>query len=181
MSTKRGEGVTAAWLHSHASYDGSDCLIWPFARTTAGYGCFGHEGEHYRAHRYMCRLVNGPPPTPKHEAAHSCGRGHDACVHPKHLSWKTRKENQDDRIAHGTVPKRPRRVMLTPEQVIEIRAAQGRETTASLMARFNTSHSNILDIQRGVTWKGGIAGKGGFAVKPYRGGRPKVCSLPKAE
>ena len=96
-SSLRGQGGTRKWLLAHVDYDGDDCLIWPFARIQSGRGHFGYEGKHYQAHVYMCELVNGPCP-PGHEAAHSCGRGHDACVHPKHLSWKTRAENRRIRL-----------------------------------------------------------------------------------
>lgn len=50
----------------------------------------------------MCQKAHGDPPSPKHDAAHSCGRGHEGCVNPNHLSWKTKKQNQADRITHGT-------------------------------------------------------------------------------
>ena len=54
------------------------------------------------ASRYMCELVNGSPPTPRHEAAHSCGWGQGGCVNPRHLRWATRVENEAEKIIHGT-------------------------------------------------------------------------------
>ncbi len=83
------------------AYDGSECLFWPFSRTKAGYGNMQYEGSARLVHRRVCEEVNGPPPTPKHEAAHSCGNGHLACVTKLHLDWKTHAGNMADMAAHG--------------------------------------------------------------------------------
>lgn len=85
-------------------YDGDECLIWPYARTPAGYGVLdGHKIK--VVSRRLCEEAYGPPPTPKHHAAHSCGNGHLGCVTRRHLSWKTPKENGADRIAHTLLRK----------------------------------------------------------------------------
>ena len=178
-SSKKGEGAGIKFILAHADYAFDDCLIWPLSLNTGGYGNLGYRGKIYRAHRYMCELVNGAPPSPEHEAAHSCGRGHEGCVNPRHLSWKTHQENLIDRRAHGTVPDRSRRVVLTAEQVAEIRSLEGKKSIAELMAMFKTSHSNLLDILRRHSWKDGTPGKCGFSIKLYRH-KPKT-SQPKAE
>jgi hypothetical protein len=91
-------GEPRQYLHDKVfSYDGDDCLVWPFARNAKGYGII-HGGI---VSRLVCEHVNGPPPTPEHQAAHSCGNGHEACCTKRHLSWKTAKENSDDRPIHG--------------------------------------------------------------------------------
>jgi hypothetical protein len=59
-------------------------------------------GHFERATRVMCKLAHGPAPTPKHHAAHSCGKGHEACINPKHLRWATPRENAADAKLHGT-------------------------------------------------------------------------------
>lgn len=91
-------GEPLRWLLDHVEYPEKGCLIWPFARDGKGYGSLGKKG----AHRRMCEIVNGPAPTPKHHAAHSCGNGHLGCVHPRHVRWATCSENQMDRFLHGT-------------------------------------------------------------------------------
>lgn len=83
-------------------YDGNDCLIWPYARNPGGYGLIRIEGTLRLVTRILCESKNGPPPSPQHHAAHYCGKGHLGCVTKDHLSWKTPKENQADRIVHGT-------------------------------------------------------------------------------
>lgn len=149
----KGKGKTVAFLRDNVNFDGPDCLIWPFCRKETGYGQFGYLGQRQTAHRFMCELVNGPPPTPKHEAAHSCGKGHEGCVHPKHLSWKTMSENQLDRRRHGTSsPKGRLRYKLTPEQVIEIRRLLKTEKQAVIAKRFGISRGNVYLIKSGTTW-----------------------------
>lgn len=101
MTWNKGKGKGITWLREHVTYDGSECLIWPWTRDGQGRGAVGINGKLQRAHRVMCELVHGPAPTPEHHAAHSCGNGHIACVHPKHVSWKTKEENAQDRVQHG--------------------------------------------------------------------------------
>jgi hypothetical protein len=81
-----------------APYDGDDCLIWPYARFPAGYAVLGN----ITVHRKLCIEVHGPAPSPSHQAAHTCGNGLNGCVTKRHLVWKTPKENQADRLLHGT-------------------------------------------------------------------------------
>lgn len=148
MNPNRGKGKAVAWLRANVDYDGEGCLIWPFSRDR--YGFLGHEGKHYYAHRFMCELVNGPPPSLKHQAAHSCGRGEQGCVHPKHLSWKTLGGNMLDKSIHGTNWKRVRGRKLTHEQIDAIRASA--EKPPELAKQFGVSESNIRHIQAGRSW-----------------------------
>lgn len=136
----RGKGKARQWLLDHVDYHGDECLIWPFSKGP-WYGQFGHESKTYYAHRYMCELINGPPPTPAHEASHSCGNGRKACVHPKHLSWKTHSGNQLDRRAHGTtatgIPK------FTPEMDSQIKEMRKTMTLMEIAKIFGVTHSTI--------------------------------------
>lgn len=83
------------------SYQGNDCLKWPFSRNPKGYGQIWVQGRVRRVHRVVCELVFGPPSSSGLVAAHSCGNGHLGCVNPKHIRWATVRENVDDMIAHG--------------------------------------------------------------------------------
>lgn len=87
------------------SFVGQDCLIWPYGRSVSGYGLAVVDGKGRYVHRLACAHINGPPPTPKHQAAHSCGNGHLGCCNPRHLRWATTKENSKDRELHGTLLK----------------------------------------------------------------------------
>jgi len=55
--------------------------------------------------RLVCEEVYGPPPTPKHHAAHATPNGciGGVCVSPHHIRWATPSENQQD--IHPTVMK----------------------------------------------------------------------------
>jgi len=82
------------------AYAGDDCLEWPFSIVGGGYGQIWRDGRLQIVSRVVCELVNGPPPAPEYQAAHSCGRA--GCVSPRHLTWKTRTENEADKLVHGT-------------------------------------------------------------------------------
>lgn len=164
------------WIRDVAlTYQGDDCLPWPFACSKDGYGTIGRAGKNIRVHRYICTLAHGEPPTPQHEAAHSCGLGHEGCVNQGHLSWKTRTSNQADKRIHGT-GKNGHRWKLTHEQVTEIRAAKPTEVSRVTAKRFGVNESTIRQIQTGKIWRTGKRDPGGFAVTPYRGGRPSRAS-----
>ena len=151
MATK-GEGLAKRWVLAHLDYPYKDwCLIWPFARDKHGRGMLGADGEHHWAHRFICKLAHGAPPTPDHTAAHNCGKGHDGCVNPNHLEWKTQAENLEDCRAHGTLVRHyggnVRRLM--PEQIAAIRGARGFQTQCQLAAKFGVSEGTISDIWHG--------------------------------
>lgn len=139
------------WLMAHRDYRGDECLPWPFPSKCDGYGMFGFQGKTYYAHRYMCELVNGPAPSPKHHAAHSCGSGSSGCVNPCHISWKTASENMHDRTAHGAgaIGKRAK---IAPEVAEQIKALRGIKTQQEIADMFGVSRSNVGCIQRGKTW-----------------------------
>lgn len=135
-------------------YDGDECLIWPFSRTPSGYARMGIGRKICRVSRVLCEEVNGPPPTPEHEAAHSCGGGTRGCVNPRHLRWATKLENAADRVKHGTTLRgeRAARSKLTRENVREIRSLKGRETQRELSRRFGVSTRTVYDIQARNVW-----------------------------
>jgi hypothetical protein len=150
-SGQRGQGEAVAFLRDNVGYDGDGCLTWPFCTMPTGYGAFGYLRKSHYAHRFMCELINGPAPSPVHEAAHSCGRGKFGCVDPRHLSWKTPTANALDCRAHGTHSRNPWGNMgkLSKNQIAEIWALKGRETQAKTAERFGVSASTIRDIYLG--------------------------------
>lgn len=133
-----------------------ECLDWPFAKDSKGYGKLKHNGKADAiAPRVVCELVHGAPPTPKHEAAHSCGNGHLGCVNPRHLSWKTRLENRADSIAHGTHVKGSDHKVskLSESQVrdIKLKSAAGVGTSV-LASEYSVAPGTIHSIATGKHW-----------------------------
>jgi hypothetical protein len=143
------------WLIAHSNHRGDECLIWPFARGADGYAIASFEGVNSSAHRAMCKIAHGPPPTAKHEAAHSCGKGHLGCVNPGHLSWKTSAENKADMIAHGTALMGERHGMarLTEADVRAIWDAKGSVSQAALARLYGVTPTTINNIYRRVIWR----------------------------
>lgn len=141
-----GHSKIMQWIAAHLDYPHDWCLIWPFARGKDGYGHFGRNGKFVAAHRYICDLVKGPPPTPRHHAAHSCGRGHHGCCNPRHIDWKTNSANQHDRTDQW-------RRKMTPEKVAEIRSVAGLEPVEVTAARFDIREVTVRHIQAGKMWR----------------------------
>ena len=146
-----GKGKAYQWLLAHMEHNGKKCLIWPFAKNQEGYGMLGAFGKTYKANRLMCELVNGPPPSRRHEAAHECGNGRGSCVHPKHLQWKTPSQNSLDKRKHGTqrCNKYGNRTNLKPHQIEGICCAIGREPVISIAKRFGVSRRVVEFIRDG--------------------------------
>lgn len=143
------ESAVLKWLHWHAeNYRADFCLVFPFYRNPNGYGQFGLDGKTAYAHRYMCELMNGPAPSPDHEAAHSCGNGDGGCASPVHLSWKTRSQNRLDALAHGTGVRQNRggKGSLTFEQVAEIRELKGKMLQREIAEKYKISEPRIRAI-----------------------------------
>lgn len=144
--------LTREWIEIHKTYQHDEwCLIWPFFRDKNGRAVMGVAGDRHYAHSAICEAVNGPPPTPGHGSAHTCGNGHLGCVNPKHLAWKTQAENLMDCAKHGTQPKNRVGNMghFSPEEVAEIRRLLKTHTQLAVAHRYSVTESTISDIARG--------------------------------
>lgn len=136
-------------------HEGDDCLIWPYSRSTSGYGAINGKGRHGTVSRLVCEDIYGPPPSHEYEAAHSCGKGHLGCVAKSHLSWKTPSENQMDKLVHGTHSRGERGAMakLTTEQVLEIISLRGIKKKCAIAATYGVNPSTISRIHSGKRWQ----------------------------
>lgn len=148
----KGEALT--WLENAISYELDECLIWPFGRSDNGYGAVFFHGRKQYAHRVMCFLAHGEPPSNRHEAAHSCGNGAGGCCNQNHLRWATPAENNADKIEHGTNNKGERHgaAKLKEADILAIRAMRGAVTNRNLALCFGVSHQTISDIQNKKRW-----------------------------
>lgn len=128
--------------------DTDDCIEWPYAHVK-GYGRIGN----YLLTRNVCFANFGEPPTPRSQAAHSCGN--PPCINWRHLRWATAIENAADRWSQGTM--RTGEALhcskLTEANVLEVRrrVAAG-ETQTSLAHEFNVHVPAINRIVHRKRW-----------------------------
>lgn len=104
-----------------------------------------------KAHRVMCILAHGEPPSPKHVAGHSCHNGSGGCVNPRHLSWITASENLLQRRETGTLTKKRwnKKGTLTNQQIAQIVALRGKKNQREIGAMFGISYQHVSVIQNG--------------------------------
>lgn len=146
-----GAGSGIEWLRAHVGHRGCECLPWPKSKSR-GYGqvATGHSKVE-KAHRVMCELVYGPPPTPGLEAAHSChNRG---CVNPDHLSWETRPDNQNQSVDVGRCYRDGRNGRLNRERAEQIRALKDELSQDKIALQFGVTHSTVAKIHRNEIWR----------------------------
>lgn len=136
------------------THTSDDCLIWPHARNSDGYGMIAIDGKSTRVSRIACEAEHGKPPTPEHEAAHSCGNGALGCCSKKHLYWATSAENSADKIGHGTANRGERHLWskLTAAQVLQMRDMAATSTPAELAKRFGVSRRNVSMVLSRNSW-----------------------------
>lgn len=150
---KRGEPF--AWIKSNIPCQSNECLVWPFVRYPSGHAQIYLDGRGQVAARVVCQMTYGDPPSDRHEAAHSCGRGHEACINQRHLRWATPEQNQADRILHGTSNRGSRNGRSTlPESDVKLiyeRILSG-ESQEEIASDFQVSAKTISNIKTGSRW-----------------------------
>lgn len=109
-------------------------------------------GKKVRVHRLVCEAFNGPPPQGMNEVAHINGIPHDNRA--SNLRWTSRKQNEADKVRHGTKASGSRHgsAKLTPNEVLEIREDKI-STHESLARKFRVSMQAISDIRNFKTWR----------------------------
>ncbi len=153
-----GDGLK--WLADHVGYQGDECLIWPFGGIARKADGAKHRlsiyisGKRMPVTVAMCTLAHGPKPPEKDVAAHSCGKGHEMCVNPKHLRWATYKENEADKHIHGTavVGSKSPNAKLTEEAVRQIRTLSGLVSQVQLSRMFGVERHTIARVVNKQSW-----------------------------
>lgn len=137
------------------SHSGEECLFWPYARMKSGYGRVTFDGVQHNAHRLVCIISNGEPPSSGHEASHTCGNGDKGCVNPGHLVWETPKENTARRMMHGKVPRGTghRLSKLTESIVEDIRRSPPNVSCSALAKKYDVSRSAVELARNYTSWR----------------------------
>lgn len=157
-----GQGKGYLWCVAALSHQSDDCLLWPYARAINGVGMFGHLGKMRWAHSFVCDLVHGPRPSPKHIAAVTCGNGPKGCANPRHVKWMSRVEWVEHSRKRGLYKSGYRRNKLTPEQAREIRANPDRLSLAETAKKFGINWRNVSAIRNDWFWVNGVEGVRGW-------------------
>ena len=125
------------------------CWIWTRCLGN-GYGYVGFEGRTRKASRLVLRWYTGESGDGLDAAHGPCNNR--ACVHPLHLSWKTRKENMADMARDGTSTRGERSgtALLTRAQVRVIR----RDTRVQRVVAksYGVSQATVSLIKSGRRW-----------------------------
>ncbi|MFB6448386.1 hypothetical protein [Bradyrhizobium tunisiense] len=103
----------------------------------------------------MCEKVNGPQPTSRHRAAHSCGNGQKGCISPNHLRWKTCQEIADGMRARGTLMRGETHVFakVTANDVADIRLMKGEFLQREIGKIYGIEQSTVSSIQLHKNWR----------------------------
>ena len=135
-------------------HDRDECLQWPYAKFATGYAELARGTRKERVSRLVCEHFHGPAPSPGHVAAHTCGKGHEACVAPRHLVWKTEVGNHADKLVHGTSYRgsRHHHSTLTEDQVRAIRRLFGKMKQQDIAKKFHVTAAAISGIKCGRAW-----------------------------
>lgn len=110
-------------------------------------------GQHRRtsAHVVVCEAFHGARPSRQHQVAH--GDGDRTNNRPENLRWATQRENDADKVAHGTdhIGRNNPNARLDEGAVREIRRLAHLSGT-QLASRFGISSSHANNIKSGKVW-----------------------------
>ena len=143
LKPQASRGRPFKFLCEAAATKTDDCIFWPFAGR-ADRGRLRVYGKTVSAARLVCFWANGQPCEATMHAAHSCGNGHLGCVNPRHLRWATAKQNNDDKVLHGT---NLATVKLTNEQINEI--AADTRPHAEICRSYGITRQTVWRVKRG--------------------------------
>lgn len=142
LGVQTEKGSVIKWCMDLISNPPEDCVLWPFGMSGSGYGVMKMDGATILAHRAVYRIYTGE--NPDMEAAH--GPCHNrACVNPRHISWKTKSDNQRDRWRDGTM-----NTVISKEEIEAIR--ESKRTPAEISKATGLPYKYVWSVKsRGTT------------------------------
>lgn len=147
------------WLEQRAvAAEGSECVLWPWGLTSAGYGSISCGGRsRLISHLILEMSGSSRPDFPRNHALHSCDVR--TCGNRSHLSWGTNAENIRQKMLRGRSKVGPvgvahHNAKLNPEKVRQVRTLlAGGLPLDAVAERFQVSRPAIARIRDGRAWK----------------------------
>lgn len=141
--------------HFNQSTKQDDCLIWPLAPQSNGYGHHWMRSGSRGAHRVSYEIFNGPIPSGL-VVCHSCDNR--SCVNPEHLWVGTQQQNLNDMKSKNRdmrVGSKNGRSKLNEVHVKNIKSLLKTNTVSQkeLANKYKVSTSVICDIANNNSWR----------------------------
>jgi hypothetical protein len=149
---KRGEAA-AMFKQLLVWSEKEECVDWPFSRSGSdSRPWIKWERKGGLVARHLCFALQGNPPSKNSHAAHKCGN--KDCVNPHHIYWASPKQNQADRVTHGTSPRGEAQgaSKLTEGDVRRIRSLEGEISSNELAKEYAVEGRQIRRIWRRERW-----------------------------
>lgn len=102
-------------------------------------------------HRLVCAAFHGPQPSECHEVAHNDGvRWNNEAAN---LRWATKKENQKDRRAHGTLMDGEKHYLTSLTKLDVLNIYNDNRVQRIIASEYGVTQQTISKIKLGQTWK----------------------------
>jgi len=128
-------------------WEGDDCLKWPFQINKNKYAIVSVGRKSKYAHRVICLIKHGMPPTLSSQAWHTCGNKEGGCVNPKHIRWVELKESMRTRKKRSErTGEAHHNSKLSNSDVLKIYSKKNIASAAELANQYKVSASAIYMI-----------------------------------
>ena len=149
----RGDPRIRFWKRVNKSGP-NGCWVWEGSKDKLGYGRFnlgGRSGRPVLIHHYAWMDIYGR--FPRDCLLHKCDN--PSCCNPDHLFEGSRKDNVDDMIAKGRMPRGEKRghAKLNRKKVLRIlQLVKTNRSICSLARQYDVSKNIICGIRDGLRW-----------------------------
>lgn len=154
QGTRARPGAPLRFIERALASQTDECIEWPYATSSQGYGRIWNGAEVAYAHRLVLERTVGPAPAGA-VAAHAPLICHNrACVNPRHLRWATPVDNSADSRLDGTQfhsrGERSGKSKLTTPQVLAIRSDP--RSHRSIAADYGIGKATVTQIKARTRW-----------------------------
>lgn len=128
-------------------WESNSCLRWPFEINKKNYAIISVLRKSKHAHRLICEIKHGKPPSVNSQAWHTCGNKDGGCVNPNHIKWIEPsepiriKKRRCEKIGENHYNSK-----LSNKDVLEIYRKKNKEPAAKLADYYRVSVSAVYMI-----------------------------------